>query len=421
MSSANHITVDAGPAANTKRAGAANREPAHGPTVLQVLPALGEQGGVERGTVDIASAIVAAGGRAVVASAGGPRVHNLARVGAQHVILPADSKNPLTMYANVRRLADLIRREGVDLVHARSRAPAWSAWAAAERTGVPFVTTFHGTYGVSGRWKLRYNSVMARGERVIAISHFIADHVHSVYGVPRSRIRVIHRGIDLAQFDPTTVSHDRMITQAGRWRLADGLPLVLLPGRLTRWKGQRVFIEAVARLVARLGHRELQCVLLGSDQGRTSYRKELESLIIDRGLGGIVRLINHAEDMPAAYMLSDLVVSASTDPEAFGRVLVEAQALGRPVIGTDHGGARETVLPGETGWLTPPGDVEALAEAIGQGLHLTHEDRFRMSEAAIGHAATRFSKDEMCARTLAVYDEVLALGSDPGTDTQSHG
>jgi glycosyltransferase involved in cell wall biosynthesis len=372
-------------------------------TVLQVLPALGEQGGVERGTVDVAAAIVAAGGRALVASAGGPRVHGLARVRADHVTIPADSKNPLVIYRNSRRLAELIRRERVDLVHARSRAPAWSAFAAAERCGVPFVTTFHGTYGTGGPLKLRYNSIMARGERVIAISNFIADHVHTVYGVPMSRLRVIHRGADLDHFNPVNVSADRLITQATRWRLDDGFPLVLLPGRLTRWKGQGVLIEALAKL----GRRDLRCIILGSDQGRSGYRRELEALVVARGLGGIVRLIGHADDLPAAYMLSDVVVSASTEPEAFGRVLVEAQALGRPVIGTDHGGSRETVLQGETGWLTPPGDADALAEAIDQAVSLTADQRLRVAESGIAHVRARFDKDGMCAKTLEVYHEVM--------------
>jgi glycosyltransferase involved in cell wall biosynthesis len=372
-------------------------------TVLQVLPALGEQGGVERGTVDVAAAIAAAGGRAIVASAGGARVPTLARVQAEHVTISANSKNPLMIFRNSRRLANLIRRERVDLVHARSRAPAWSAFAAAERCGVPFVTTFHGTYGTSGPLKLRYNSIMARGERVIAISNFIADHVHRVYGVPMSRLRVIHRGTDFDHFNPDNVSADRLITQAARWRLEDGLPLVLLPGRLTRWKGQTVLIEALARLQ----RRDLRCIILGSDQGRARYRRELESLIVARGLGGIVRLIDRAEDLPAAYMLSDVVVSASTEPEAFGRVLIEAQALGRPVIGTDHGGARETVLQGETGWLTPPGDAAALAEAIDQAVGLTARQRLRVAEASIAHVRAHFGKDTMCAKTLKVYDEVV--------------
>jgi glycosyltransferase involved in cell wall biosynthesis len=397
------ITSGAAPASRAKHVPSGERDFAMPFTILQVLPALGEQGGVERGAVDVAAAIVAAGGRAIVASAGGARVPMLARFQAEHVTIPADSKNPLVILRNSRRLAKLIERERVDLVHARSRAPAWSAFAAAERCGVPFVTTFHGTYGTGSTLKLRYNSIMAKGERIIAISNFIADHVHRVYGVPMSRLRVIHRGTDLDHFNPDNVSADRLITQAARWRLEDGFPLVLLPGRLTRWKGHAVLIEALASL----RRRDLRCILLGSDQGRSRYRREIESLIVARGLGGIVRLIDRADDLPAAYMLSDVVVSASTEPEAFGRVLVEAQALGRPVIGTDHGGARETVVPGETGWLTPPGDADALAEAIDQAVGLTAQQRLRLAEACIAHVHAHFGKDMMCAKTLEVYDEVV--------------
>lgn len=372
-------------------------------TVLQVLPALGEQGGVERGTVDVAAAVVAAGGRALVASAGGAQVHALARAEAEHLALPLDSKNPWVMYANALRLAKIIERENVDLVHARSRAPAWSAWLAARRTGTPFITTFHGTYTLGNPFKQRYNAIMGRGERVIAISRFIAEHVCRLYGVPSSRMRVIHRGVDLARFDPGTISADRIIDLARRWRLPDGLPVVMLPGRLTRWKGQMVLIEAIAKL----GRRDLCCLLLGSDQGRRAYREELESRITELGLGGVIRVIDHCDDMPVAYMLADVVVSASTDPEAFGRVMVEGQAMGRPVIGSDHGGARETVIPGETGWLTPPGDASALAAAIDGALHLSAESRARLAEAAITHVRAHFTKEVMCAKTLAVYKEVL--------------
>ncbi len=373
------------------------------PTIFQVLPALGAEGGVERGTVEIAGAITDAGGRAIVASAGGPLVHSLTRVGAEHLTLPLDSKNPWVMHFNVDRLAAIIAAEGVDIVHARSRAPAWSAYAAARRTGRHFVTTFHGTYGDRTRLKRWYNAIMTRGERVIAISTFIATHARQVYGVPAQRLRVIHRGVDLGLFDPAQVRPDRVVTLAGQWRLPDGVPVVMLPGRLTRWKGQTVFLEAAARL----GRRDVRFLLVGSDQGRGEYRNELERLVERHGLGGIVRFADHCPDMPAAYMLSDVVVSASTDPEAFGRVIVEAQALGRPVIATDHGGARETVIPGETGWLVPPGDADALAAAIDRALAVDADTRRHLAERAMANVRARFSKETMCAKTLDVYEEVL--------------
>ena len=374
-------------------------------TVLQVLPALGAGGGVERGTVEIAAAVVAGGGRALVASEGGAAVHDLTRAGGEHFVLPLASKNPLVMRANVGRLAALIESEGVDIVHARSRAPAWSACIAARRTGRHFLTTFHGTYSAGNWLKRRYNAVMTRGERVIALSVFIAGHIHRVYGVPARLIRVIHRGVDLARFDPARVSVGRVVTLAREWRLPDGVPVVMLPGRLTRWKGQAFLIEAIGRM----RRRDIRCLLVGSDQGRTAYRRELEALISHHGLDEVVRIVDHCNDMPAAYMLTDVVVSASTDPEAFGRVVAEAQALGRPVIGSDHGGARETVIAGETGWLTPPGNAQALADAIERVLDLSETARRALAEKAIAHIRRNFSKDAMCAKTLDVYDEVLAL------------
>lgn len=386
------------------------REPARPPapilpvTILQVLPALGGSGGVERGTVEIAGCIAKRGWRSLVASNGGERLHQLSRAGAEHFALPLHSKNPLTMYANIGRLEKLIREQGVDIVHARSRAPAWSAYYACLRTGTPFITTFHGTYGAASGFKRAYNAVMVKGERIIAISSFIAGHLKQLYGAASDKIRVIHRGVDTDSFDQAKVSAERVVKLAHAWRLEEGFPVVMLPGRLTRWKGQTLFIEAVAQL----GRKDIRCVLVGSDQGRSGYRKELERLIERNGLNSVVRIVDHCDDMPAAYMLSDVVVSASTDPEAFGRIVTEAQALGRLVVAPDHGGARETIIPGETGWLVKPGDRDALAKALADALALDHEGRQAIAERAVANVHAHFSKEAMCAKTLAVYEEVLA-------------
>lgn len=388
-----------------KREDQAPAAPQRPVTVLQVLPALGAQGGVERGTVEVAAAIAAGGGRALVASAGGPLEHQLKRAGGEHVTLPMESKNPWVMYQNVARLADLIRRENVDIVHARSRAPAWSAFYAARRTGAHFITTFHGTYGTSGIGKRAYNSIMTKGELVIAISAFIAGHIRQDYGTQPSRIRTIHRGVDIERFDPAQISAEREIKLATAWRLDEGLPVVMLPGRLSRWKGQTVFLDAIAKL----GRTDIRAVLVGSDQGRADYRQDLESQIQALGLGGIVRMVDHCDDMPAAFMLADVVVSASLEPEAFGRVVVEGQAMGRPVIATDHGGARETVLEGETGWLVPPGDADALAAALARVLALSPNERAKIALKAVDHVREHFSTATMCAKTLEVYEEVLNL------------
>ncbi len=370
--------------------------------IMQVLPAL-VTGGVERGTLDVAAAIVQAGGTALVASSGGPMVRELERLGAQHVTLPLDRKTPWAIARNRRALVELIEANDVDIVHARSRAPAWSALGAARRTGRAFVTTFHGTYNFRSPMKRWYNSIMARGDRVIAISEFIGQHVLDNYAADPARLRVIPRGIDVAAFDPARVTAERLAQLAAAWRLPDGAPVVMLPGRLARWKGHAVLIKAMHRLA----RADAVCVLVGGDAGRDGYRRELEWLARSLGVSGRLRLVGDCRDMPAAYMLADVVVSASTDPEAFGRVSVEASAMGRPVVASDHGGSRETIRPGETGWLVPPGDAAALAQALEAALGLPTAERLALGARARAFVAQRFSKARMCAATLDVYAELL--------------
>ncbi len=395
--------VDAQP--NTAAGRPANKGPgpARAPVVLQVLPAL-VTGGVERGTVDIAAAVAAAGWTSLVASAGGPMVTELERAGAEHFRLPLDTKNALRIYRNTGDLSDLIESRGVDLVHARSRAPAWSALNATRRMGCHFVTTYHGTYNAQNLFKRWYNSVMARGEKVIAISDFIAGHVAERYRVPPDRLATVYRGINTAIFDPERTSAERIIQLAKAWRLPDGMPVIMLPGRLTRWKGQTVLIDALAAL----RREDVRCLLVGSDRGRTGYRRELERTIESRGLASTVHIVDDCRDMPAAYMLADVVVSASTDPEAFGRVAAEAQAMGRPVVATDHGGARETVMLGKTGWLVAAGDAAALARAINEVLALDAPARERIATAGRAHVCANFTVTKMCAETLEIYRGVLA-------------
>lgn len=391
-------------------AAAARATAARLPVVLQVLPSLDVGGGgVERSAIDVAEALVLAGKTAIVASSGGRQVVELERRGVRHVELPLASKNPLIIRRNIARLAELIARENVELVHARSRAPAWSARAAARAANLPFVTTFHGTYnfgtGTLGALKKRYNAVMADGDIVIANSQFITAHVKEHYGVPDDRVRTIPRGIDTARFDAEGFNPNRMVDLATRWRLDDENAVVMLPGRLTRWKGQLLFIEALARLRARRGAEDFRVtgLLVGSDQGREAYRRELEDRVSELGLGGNVQIVGHCDDMPAAYMLSDVVVSASTDPEAFGRVIAEAQGMGRPVVVADHGGATEQVLAGETGWLFAPGDPETFADALESALTLNTERREALAVRAAEHVREHFSKAGMCAATLRIY------------------
>ena len=382
----------------------------HPPVVLQLLPSL-VTGGVERGTVDVARTLTEEGWHSLVVSAGGPMVRELTRAGVNHVEMPVESKNPMVMRANVDRLARIIRDHQVDIVHARSRAPAWSALAACRRTNTSFVTTFHGTYDTSLPSKRTYNSVMARGQRVIAISDFIARHLVDTYKTSPDRITVIHRGVDFKLFDPQEISPDRLVKHSQDWCLADGVPVIMLPGRLTDWKGQRVLLAALAKLP----NRNFRCLFVGDDQGRTGYRRELEGLIEKFELQSVVQLVGNCTDMPAAYMLADVVVSASIKPEAFGRVIVEAQAMGKSVIATDHGAAPELVLLGKTGFLVPPADPTALAAQLELVMKLGSSEREALAEEARSHVLGRFSKETMCSATLDVYRRVLTERESDGS------
>ena len=373
------------------------------PVVLQVLPSL-VTGGVERGTIEITRAVAEADGVALVASAGGPLVGAVERAGGRHITLPLDSKSPLAMWRNAERLATVIRAEGVAIVHARSRAPAWSAWFACRRTGAHFVTTYHGTYSEDLPFKRHYNAVMAKGERVIAASTFIAELVATRHRVAAERIKVIPRGIDPVIFDPAAVAPDRIARLLAAWRLSDGVPIVLLPGRLTRWKGQAVLIEALAQMA----RRDVCCVLVGSDQGRRRYANGLISRAEALGVADRLRLVGECNDMPAALMLADVVVHASIEPEAFGRVVIEAQAMERPVIAADLGGPVETVAHEATGWRVPPGDPRALAAAIEHAIALPLEERQALGLRARKAVLRGYTVAAMQQATLDVYREVLA-------------
>jgi len=384
-----------------------------GRTVLQVIPEL-EAGGAERTTIDMAEALAEVGVRALVASTGGRLVSELQAKGGVWIPFPAKTKNPLAMALNVRRFARLIAEESVDLVHARSRAPAWVAYGATRRTKTRFITTFHGSYSGTSAIKLRYNSVMARGDRVIANSHYIGDLIARLYPYAQSRIAIIHRGVDLRIFAQTAVEPHRVANLRAAWGVELGDRIILLPARLTGWKGHRVLIAA-AEILLKHGLRDAKFILAGDDQGRSSYVRDLDALIAKAQLKGIVRRVGHCSDMPAAYRAAAIVVVPSTEPEAFGRVAVEAQAMGTPVIVSDLGAVPETVIaPPEaseaarTGWRVPAGDAEALAKAIASALLLGASASEAMAQRARSHVERHFSLGHMCASTLDVYAALLS-------------
>lgn len=375
----------------------------HAPVVMQVIPAL-NSGGVEQGVIDMNAAIVRAGGHSIVVSSGGLRVHEITKAGGTHIELPVHSKNPVVMAANVGRLRRIIRDMNVDIVHACSRAPAWSAGRAVAGTQARYVTSCHAAHKVGGMLKRLYNTSIAKGERVIAVSHFLADYLEQNYKVDPNILRVIHRGVALEKFHPNSVTPDRLIKVSQQMRIPEGASVVMLPGRLSRIKGHMFLLDA---LVA-LGKKDLFCLFVGSDIGNENYRKELEAYIDEKGLGASSRIITNCDDMPAAYMISTVVVSPSLVPEGFGRIPIEAQAMGRPVIATDHGGTRETILRDETGWLVTPGDVDALTRSLHEAISLDPRGRAMLATHAMAHVAKHFTNEQMCQSTLDVYAELLA-------------
>jgi glycosyltransferase involved in cell wall biosynthesis len=383
------------------------------PTILQIIPEL-DTGGAELSAIEVAGAIAKAGGRAIVLSEGGRLVARLEAAGGEFVPFAASSKNPVRILWNARAMARLIRRDGVDLIHARSRAPAWSARLAARATGKPFVTTYHGAYGESSALKRVYNRVMADGDLVIANSNYTSRLVQDRYGTPPARIRVIHRGVDGGDFDPAAIAPDRVEALRRAWSVPPQARIILNPARLTSWKGQGVLIAAAKLLKERGELGDGVIVLAGDAQGRDAYRAALEQQIAEAGLGNEVRLVGHVADMPAAYHLAHLAVVASTQPEAFGRVGTEAQIMGCPVIATAIGAPPETVLAEpsvpaseRTGWLVAAGDAEALAAAVSAGLKMPPEDRLALGGRARAHVLRSFSLEAMRRQTLAVYDELL--------------
>lgn len=364
--------------------------------ILQVTSAL-EQGGVERGTLEMASFIVSQGAKSFVASQGGRLVSLLESQGSTHFRLPLAWRNPLSILYSALNLKKIILREHISIVHARSRAPAWAALFACRMTNTPFITTFHGTHRIQNRLKKLYNSSMVRGERVIAISHFIKNHIIENYQVDPALIDVAPRGFNPAIFNPDLINQDAVRVLKNSIGLPEGVPILSLPGRLTRWKGQVLFLNALAQ-VKDLPWRAL---IVGGAGKKAAYLEELKSLTVKTGLSGRVFYIGDQPDIAPYYALSDVVISASTEPEAFGRVAVEAQAMRKPVIVSAHGGSLETVINGETGWYFTNGDAHDLANKI--RLALGSEDLDIIGKNARKWVLKNFTIDRMCQAEWAAY------------------
>ena len=380
--------------------------------VLQVVPEL-DTGGVEQTVVDMSAAIIKAGGRSLVATRGGRLVDKLKRAGATVVLLAVHSKNPLSQLKNHFALRKLIRREKVDIVHVRSRAPAMAAISAARAEKIRSVATYHGIYNAKSALKRWYNSQMTRADMIIANSVYTRDHILKTFpDALVERIIAIPRGIDLHRFDPEAFDVRKIMALDAEWGTEGNKTRnrFLLAARLTRWKGQTLIIEA-ANLLKQQGIEDFLVLVAGDDQGRADYKAELEKLISTYGLQDQVRLVGHVNDMPSAYAMCQFALAPSIEPEAFGRTAVEPQAMQRPVLAAAHGATAETVINGVTGWLVTPGDAVAWAEAMKTAMALDDEQRFTMGQKGRAQVKAHFSLDQMCAATLEVYRALLILSA----------
>jgi glycosyltransferase involved in cell wall biosynthesis len=386
--------------------------PLAGSVILQIIPEL-SAGSAEATTIDIAAALAEVGAKPLVASQGGRMVRELQAKGGIWLPFPAGAKNPLAMALNQHRIAGLIDKENVALVHVRSRAPAWVAYGATRRMKVPLVTTYHGAYSSDGTLKFHYNSIMAKGDTVIASSAYTARRMVELYPFAADKVRVVERGIDLRVFNPQEVNPVRVKSLRRAWGVAAEERIVLLAARLTAWKGQKILIEA-ARILVAAGLTGTKFVLAGDGEGQSSYVREIDAAIEAAGLTGTVRRTDHCSDMPAALLAASVAVVPSTRAEAFGGIAVEAQAMGTPVVVSDVGGLPQVVLSPpdvdfafRTGWRVPAGDAKALAKAIFEALTLGAAARDALMQRARAHVLTRFSIERMKAETLAAYSALI--------------
>ncbi|MDX1923772.1 MAG: glycosyltransferase family 4 protein [Rickettsiaceae bacterium] len=371
--------------------------------ILQIVPAL-NCGGVERGTIDIAKALKEAGDNPYVLSSGGSLCGNLHVLDATLIKHDVSTKNPLMIYKNISFMQNLIKKHNIDLVHARSRAPAWSAHYACKRENTPFVTTFHGIYSIKSKLKRYYNSVMTFGDRVIAVSNFVKKHMLENYKINPDIIRVIHRGVDLDYFAPQELSEQKRVKFMDKYNTSLASPIIIMPSRMTFWKGQHVLIEALAKIK----HLDFYCILAGDVANHPDYVKKLRDMIVHFKLQSKVQIFGQETDVAFLYNAANIVVSASIEPEAFGRSIVEAQSMQKLVIATNIGGAAETIENEVTGFHVKPNDPDEMADRIKYALSIigTSEEE-KITTLARKSVSKYFSLKQMQKKTLDVYNELI--------------
>ena len=377
--------------------------------VLQVIPKLG-YGGAETGCYDIAHYLTENNCESFIVTSGGELLKYVDKTKVKIFRLPVQSKNPFLIFFNAIILIGIILFNNITIVHARSRAPAWSCLFATKVTGRKFVTTFHGTYNFKSNLKKLYNSIMIRSNLIIAGSNFIFSHIkenYSKYLNEKKKLMVIFRGINVDYFDPSTKIENDEKKLLKSWNIEKDKKIILMPGRLTSWKGQEVFIEAINLVNIELGYEAFFAVILGSDQGRELYKKKLIRMSEQYRLSKQIRFIDHCKDMALAYKVSDIVVSASTEPEAFGRVAVEAQSMEKPIIASDIGGSKETIVDEKTGFLYEAGNAKALSNKILKILYMDETLLKSIGTQGRKNIVQKFNVEKMCFSTYSEYKRLL--------------
>ena len=377
--------------------------------VLQVIPKLG-YGGAETGCYDIAHYLPENGCKSFIVTSGGELLKFVDTNKVKVFRLPVQSKNPILILINAIILTFIILFNNISIIHARSRAPAWSCLIASKITSRKFVTTFHGTYNFKSNLKKLYNSVMVRSDLIIAGSNFIFSHIkenYSNYLNQKKKLLVVFRGINVDYFDPTTKLETEEKKLLKQWEIEKDKKIILLPGRLTTWKGQEVFIEAINLANIELGYEAFYAVILGSDQGRDLYKKKLIRLSEQYRLTKQLRFIDHCKDMALAYKVSDIIVSASIEPEAFGRVSVEAQSMEKPIIASNIGGSNETIVDKKTGYLFKAGDARSLSQKILKTLTIDENELKLIGNEGRKNIVQKFNVEKMCFSTYSEYKRLI--------------
>ena len=377
--------------------------------VLQVIPKLG-YGGAETGCYDIAHYLPENNCKSFIVTSGGELTKFIDKEKVKLIRLPVHSKNPILIFLNMLILVGIILFFNISIVHARSRAPAWSCLFATKLTRRKFVTTFHGTYNFKSSIKKIYNSVMVRSDLIIAGSNFIFSHIkenYSNYITPEKKFLVIFRGINTEYFDPKKINENDKILLKKKWKISNEKKIILFPGRITYWKGHEMFLEAINKLKKILPDKEFVAVILGSDQGRKIYKKKLIRLVDQYRLINEVMFVDNIKLMPIAYEISDVVISASIEPEAFGRVSVEAQSMEKPIIASNIGGSKETITNEKTGFLFEAGDSSKLSERIAEILNLSEVTLNGIGAEARKNVIMKFNVEKMCFSTYSEYKKLF--------------